>query len=304
MREKRVKTISLQENLLSKFTKALTDLTLKDIDYIPYKRFICSSVFHEIFGSSIVESIINTLRDNELALLIKTSLTDCLDKNVSFETLIKLNTAIAHLIGLPNVDPLSGKFYAQLDITHDLNPVMMLKDPYKDFKLHTDGTYFQENTDWIIMAKVFEENAVGGESRLLHVNDWDEFDDFYSDAANTKFLFKSPTPGSGRGIAWGNYRKPEETFRQILILDSGKRVVAFIDQFIFPENFKQANFIAQLQNSIESSKSIFELKLNPGELLLLNNHFWLHGRKSFQYNENLKRSLIRCRGKFLGDSNS
>ena len=42
--------------------------------------------------------------------------------------------------------------------------------------LHTDGTFVDEPTDWLLMMKMIEQNARGGESRLLHLDDWKELD--------------------------------------------------------------------------------------------------------------------------------
>ena len=46
-----------------------------------------------------------------------------------------------------------------------------------------------------------------------------------------------------------------------------------------------------------SKKKIF-LKLNPGSMILANNHYWLHGRNKFEVNTQLKRELLRIRGRF------
>ena len=41
-----------------------------------------------------------------------------------------------------------------------------------------------------------------------------------------------------------------------------------------------------------------DLKIPVGSAIVANNHFWLHGRKKFNFNENLCRELLRIRGKF------
>ena len=43
---------------------------------------------------------------------------------------------------------------------------------------------------------------------------------------------------------------------------------------------------------------ITKLEILPGELILLNNNFWLHGREPFKKNKKLKRELLRQRGIF------
>ena len=45
--------------------------------------------------------------------------------------------------------------------------------------LHTDGTYVKEVTDWLLMAKINEQNVEGGETAMLHLDDWEHCDDLF-----------------------------------------------------------------------------------------------------------------------------
>ena len=60
----------------------------------------------------------------------------------------------------------------------------------------------------------------------------------------------------------------------------------------------QGNFLQKLSDSLEESKSKIITELPVGTTIISNNHFWLHGRKAFKENKNLRRELLRIRGSF------
>ena len=78
----------------------------------------------------------------------------------------------------------------------------------------------------------------------------------------------------------------------------GKLIISYIDQFPEPKNMEQGLFLQKLSDSIENSKNKITTKLPVSSLIVANNHFWLHGRKSFKENEKLSRELLRIRGSF------
>ena len=70
---------------------------------------------------------------------------------------------------MPNLDSMSGKFYARFSVKNDDKSDSYLRQAYRRMELHNDGTYVQEKTDWVIMQKIIESNVEGGESLLLHL---------------------------------------------------------------------------------------------------------------------------------------
>ena len=68
--------------------------------------------------------------------------------------LVKFSTAIAHLIGKPNHDAMTDKYYARFYIKHEDKSDSYLRKAYKNMDLHTDGTYVNEKTDWVLMTKL------------------------------------------------------------------------------------------------------------------------------------------------------
>jgi protein CsiD len=62
---------------------------------------------------------------------------------------------------------------------------------------------------------------------------------------------------------------------------------------------EQGEFLQSLSDGLEESKKKTIIKLPEGSIIVANNHFWLHGRKSFKENKDLTRELLRIRGAFF-----
>jgi protein CsiD len=56
--------------------------------------------------------------------------------------------------------------------------------------------------------------------------------------------------------------------------------------------------LQNLSDGLEESRNKVTAKLSVGSSIIANNYFWLHGRKPFKVNKNLKRELLRIRGFF------
>ena len=72
---------------------------------------------------------------------------------------------------------MSGKYYARFEVKHVDQSDSYLRKAYTNLDLHTDGTYVKEKTDWLIMTKMEEQNVSGGESVILHLDDWEYLED-------------------------------------------------------------------------------------------------------------------------------
>ena len=206
------------------------------------------------------------------------------------EFLVKLSTAIAHLIGIPNHDSMAGKYYARFVVKHEDSSDSYLRKAYKNMDLHTDGTYVKEVTDWLLMSKINEQNVQGGETTMLHLDDWEHCDDLYND------------PIGRQNFTWGSPKSKNVDYKvehPVFSSDeNGKPKISYIDQFPEPKNMDQGNFLQRLSDALEESKNKTITKLPVGSSIIANNYFWLHGRQPFIENVNLSRELLRIRGKF------
>jgi len=262
---------------------------LLDIEYKPFLRFHITDIFNKIFDSKIQNFVKETIQDRQRgAFLIGPETMD--PKKYDADFLVKVSTALTHLIGTPNFDSMAGNYYARFEVKHTDNSDSYLRKAYKKLDLHTDGTYVKEKTDWLLMMKMKEENAHGGESVLLHLDDWEDLKDFIKDpVAKQNFIWGSP---KSKNI---DYKIEHPVFSKDM---NGKPTISYIDQFPEPSSLEQGLFLNRLSESLENSKRHMAFKLPPGYSIFSNNHFLLHGRKAFQPSPNMTRELLRQRGIF------
>ena len=141
------------------------------------------------------------------------------------------------------------------------------------------------------MTKISEKNAEGGETAMLHLDDWEYSKEFFDD------------PVGKQDFIWGSPKSKNVEYKvehPIFSTDKlGKIEISYIDQFPEPKNMIQGNFLQKLSDCLEESKNKIITKLPVGSAIVANNHFWLHGRKPFRENRALFRELLRIRGSFF-----
>lgn len=280
--------ITVNKEAIAKFLAAVEEknISVQSLEYTPYQRLIVSSLLQDFVGEDLGETLRGIVHDRETGgfTLGLEGVTENTDEYVIFAT------AITHLLGQPNFDAMSGKYYARFTVKDTDTSDSYLRQAYRLFTLHTDGTFVDEPTDWLLMMKMIEENARGGESRLLHLDDWKELDKFANNPLGShKFLYKAPP---SKNVS-------QEVNRATFFKKNDKPCICFIDQFVYPETIDQAKYLEELSASMESDESVIELELPVGDLVVVNNLFWLHGRAAFEKDPNLNRELMRQRGRFL-----
>ena len=88
---------------------------------------------------------------------------------------------------------MAGKYYARFFVKHEDKSDSYLRKAYTNMDLHTDGTYVKENTDWLLMTKIEEQNVQGGETAMLHLDDWEHCEDLFNDPIGKQnFVWGSP----------------------------------------------------------------------------------------------------------------
>ncbi|KGX88196.1 glutarate dioxygenase GlaH [Pontibacillus litoralis] len=277
--------IELENEVIDQFLDVLQDVSDEQLEYIPYMRFIVAAKLLELTDEAFGEAVRNILHDRNTG-GFTIGLQERTQDPIDF---VKFSTALTHLVGTPNFDAMSGKYYARFTVKHTDKSDSYLRQAYRLFTLHTDGTYVDEPTDWLLMMKFSEENAIGGRSRLLHLDDWEDLDRFYKQPlASHPFTYKAPA----------SKNVEQEVKRQTFYEQQNKPCICFIDQFVFPETIEQSKYLKDLSCSMENSISTVGLDLPVGNLVMLNNRFWLHGREAFEHNTQLHRELLRQRGRF------
>tara|TARA_B100002052_G_scaffold260220_1_gene253279 strand:+ start:1 stop:900 length:900 start_codon:yes stop_codon:yes gene_type:complete len=288
-KSKRLKILEIKETYLDKLIFPFNKFNITSLEYKPFSRFTLAKSLDDIFKNELSKNLNKILRNRETgAVIIKPEI-----KNKKFDKsfLIKLSTALAHLVGLPNFDSMSEKYYARFYVKHQDQSDSYLRKAYTNLDLHTDGTYVKEKTDWLIMTKMEEKNASGGESVILHLDDWEHCDTLSKDPIGKKnFIWGSPKSKNVK------YKVEHPIFSED---ENGKTIISYIDQFPEPQNMEQGLFLQKLSDSLEESKNKIVFPLEIGSTIFSNNYFWLHGRKPFKENSGLSRELLRIRGSFF-----
>tara|TARA_Y100000591_G_C21820149_1_gene693184 strand:- start:833 stop:1744 length:912 start_codon:yes stop_codon:yes gene_type:complete len=286
---KRIYKVHISDQILEKLLFTFNKFDLTALELKPFSRFTIAKSLDDLTSSKLGEFINFVLRDRGTGCFIISpeNMSIKLDDNF----FVKLSTAIVHLIGNPNHDSMAGKYYARFKVKHEDNSDSYLRKAYKNMDLHTDGTYVNETTDWLLMTKLEEKNVSGGETAMLHLDDWEYCDELFNDPVGKQnFIWGSP---KSKNI---NYKVEHPVFFED---DNGKPKISYIDQFPEPKNMEQGIFLQKLSDCLEESKNKVITKLPVGSSIVANNSFWLHGRKPFKENRNLERELLRIRGKFI-----
>ena len=286
---KRIINIDIENEIIEKLIFPFNKFDLTALELKPFTRFTIAKSLDDLTDNKLSKLINSIIRDRSTGCFIIGPKNP--DTKIDDTFLVKLSTAVAHLIGNPNHDSMTGKYYARFFVKHEDKSDSYLRKAYTNMDLHTDGTYVKEVTDWLLMTKIEEQNVEGGETAMLHLDDWEYCEDLYNDPVGKQnFIWSSP---KSKNI---DYKVEHPVF--ISDADS-KPTISYIDQFPEPKNMEQGNFLQRLSDCLEESKNKIITKLPVGSAIVANNYFWLHGRKPFKENEELSRELLRIRGSFF-----
>ena len=286
---KRIINIDIENEIIEKLIFPLNKFDLTALELKPFTRFTIAKSLDDLTDNKLSKLMNSIIRDRTTGCFVIGPKN--ITPKINDKFLIKLSTAIAHLIGTPNHDSMAGKYYARFVVKHEDKSDSYLRKAYRNMDLHTDGTYVKEVTDWLLMTKIHEKNVEGGETAMLHLDDWEHCEDLYNDPIGKQnFIWGSP---KSKNI---NYKVEHPVFSSD---ENGKPNISYIDQFPEPKNMEQGNFLQRLSDALEESKNKTVTKLSVGSAIIANNYFWLHGRKPFKENEELSRELLRIRGSFF-----
>ena len=287
----RIIDIKIKNETIEKLIFPFKKFDLTAIEYKPFTRFTIAKSLDDLSGNKLSILLNKIIRDRKLGCFIIGP--EDTNSSINDIFLVKLSTAISYLIGNPNHDSMAGKYYARFHVRHEDKSDSYLRKAYTNMDLHTDGTYVKEVTDWLLMTKIEEKNVEGGETAMLHLDDWEYCDELFNDPVGKEnFLWSSP---KSKNI---EYKVEHPIFSED---ENGNPQISYIDQFPEPKNMSQGNFLQKLSDCLEDSTNKVITKLPVGSAIVANNYFWLHGRRPFKENKDLSRELLRIRGSFFAN---
>ena len=288
-KSKRIIDIKINDEIIDKLIFPFNKFDITALEYKPFTRFTLAKSLDDLTSNKLSKLMNKIIRDRETGCFIIGPKN--INSKIDDTFLVKLSTAIAHLIGVPNHDSMAGKYYARFVVKHEDKSDSYLRKAYTNMDLHTDGTYVKEVTDWLLMTKIEEKNAEGGQTAMLHLDDWEHCEDLFND------------PVGKQNFIWGSPKSKNIEYKvehPIFSTDNqGKPLISYIDQFPEPKNMEQGVFLQKLSDGLEESGNKVITKLALGTTIIANNHFWLHGRRAFKENKDLIRELLRIRGFFF-----
>ena len=225
-KSKRIINIDISDEILNKLIFPFNKFDITALEYKPFTRFTIAKSLDDLSNNKLSKFLNKIIRDrNTGCFIIKPKK---LVSKIDEIFLVKLSTAVAHLIGTPNHDAMAGKYYARFHVKHEDKSDSYLRKAYTNMDLHTDGTYVKDKTDWLLMSKLEEKNVEGGETAMLHLDDWEHCDELFNDpAAKENFIWGSP---KSKNI---DYKVEHPVFSSD---QNGKPQISYIDQFPEPKN--------------------------------------------------------------------
>ena len=288
-KSKRIIDIKIEDKLIEKLIFPFNKFNTTALEFKPFTRFTIAKSLDDLTDNKLSIFMNSIIRNRKSGCFIIGPKNNNTMINDIF--LIKLSTAISYLIGNPNHDAMTNKYYARFHVKHEDHSDSYLRKAYINMDLHTDGTYVKETTDWLLMTKIEEKNVEGGETAMLHLDDWEHCNDLFNDPVGQQnFVWGSP---KSKNV---DYKVEHPIFSKD---ENGKPKISYIDQFPEPKNMEQGTFLQSLSDGLVESKNKIILKLPVGSSIIANNYFWLHGRRPFTENKKLSRELLRIRGHFF-----
>ncbi|GLO12319.1 protein CsiD [Pseudomonas putida] len=282
----RLLELTFARETVEAFVQAVAQWPVQALEYKSFLRFRLGEILDELCQGTLRPVLLNTILDRATGGMLITPLG--LDDVSQAEDMVKFTTACAHLIGRSNYDAMSGQFYARFVVVNTDNSDSYLRQPHRVMELHNDGTFVNQITDYVLMLKIDEKNMEGGNSLLLHLDDWEQCEEFFRH------------PMARRDMRWTappSKKVAEDVFHSVFDTDAeGRPTMRYIDQFVQPENYEEGIWLNALSDSLEGSEKKVSVPVGVGSFLLINNLFWLHGRDRFTPHEGLRRELMRQRG--------
>lgn len=172
----RLLALTFTADTTRQFLHQVAQWPVQALEYKSFLRFKIGKILDDLCGNQLQPLLIKTLLNRAQGALLISA--EGIDDVAQAEEMVKLATAVAHLIGRSNYDAMSGQYYARFVVKNVDNSDSYLRQPHRVMELHNDGTYVEEVTDYVLMMKIDEQNMEGGNSLLLHLDDWEHLESF------------------------------------------------------------------------------------------------------------------------------
>ena len=120
------------------FLQQVAQWPVQALEYKSFLRFQVGKILDDLCGNQLQPLLLKILLDRaEGGLLING---EGLNNVAQADEMVKLATAVAHLVGRSNFDAMSGQYYARFVVKNVDNSDSYLRQPHRVMELHNDGT--------------------------------------------------------------------------------------------------------------------------------------------------------------------
>ncbi len=166
------------KEVIAQFLKEVEQYPVQALEYKSFLRFRVAEILNKLCDNKLQKVLQNALSNRDQGALLVNP--EGINNVAQGDDMVKIATAFVHLIGRSNFDDMTGKFYARWAVVNTDNSDSYLRQPQKPLELHNDGTYVNQTTDYVLMYKIDEQNMKGGDSQLLHLDDWEDLDKYFN----------------------------------------------------------------------------------------------------------------------------
>ena len=126
-KSKRIINIKIEDQIIDRLIFPFNKFDVTALELKPFTRFTLAKSLDDLTDNKLGELMNSTIRDRSTGCFIIGPKNITAKINDTF--LVKLSTAIAHLIGIPNHDAMAGKYYARFHVKHEDTSCLLYTSP-------------------------------------------------------------------------------------------------------------------------------------------------------------------------------
>lgn len=141
---------------------------MQALKYKSFLRFQVSKILNNLCANQLQPLLLKTLLNRAKSALLINAVS--INNVAQANKIVKLATAVAHLISRSNFNAISSQYYARFVVKNVNNSNSYLRQPHRVIKLHNNGTYVKKITNYVLIIKINKQNMQSKNSLLLHLN--------------------------------------------------------------------------------------------------------------------------------------
>jgi len=135
----RLLELTFSAEVTQQFLREVEQWPIQALEYKSFLRFRVAKILDDLCGNQLQPLLLNTLLSRDQGAMLISA--EGVDNVTQADEMVKIATAVAHLIGRSNYDAMSGQYYARFTVKNVDNSDSYLRQPHRVLELHNDGTF-------------------------------------------------------------------------------------------------------------------------------------------------------------------